>query len=251
MAIDSRTDLKEYALRKLGKPVVEINVDESQLEDLMDDALQMLVEYHFDGIERIYLTHTVTEDDYNNKFIDVTNNQIMSILKMYPIGFASHASNMFDVRYQLALSDFYGLQSIDLGHWAMVQQHLRLLQQMLEPDKNVRFNRLTNRLYIDSDWSADLEVGSTIILECYASIYDPDTPNQFPEIYNNILLKKYVTALFKRQWGQNLSKFSGLQLPGGVEFSGTEIFEQAQEEINLIEEQIQDKYELPTDFFTG
>ena len=247
MALSSRDNLKQYALRRLGAPVVEINIDDQQMEDLMDDALQMISEYHFDAVERIYLTHTVTQTDYDNRYITVSNNQIVSVTQMYPVGFESHAANMFDVRYQLALSDFYGLQSLDLGHWAMVQQHLRLLQQMLEPEKNLRFNRVTNRLHIEGDWPNDLSVGTTIIVECYATV-DAET---FTELYDNILLKKYVTALFKRQWGQNLSKFTGLQLPGGVEFSGTEIFDQANEEINRIEEEIQDKYELPSDFYTG
>ena len=217
MALSSRDNLKQYALRRLGSPVVEVNVDDQQMEDLMDDALQMLSEYHFDAVERMYLTHTVTQTDYDNRYITVSNNQIVS------------------------------LQSLDLGHWAMVQQHLRLLQQMLEPEKNLRFNRVTNRLHIEGDWPNDLSVGTTIIVECYGTI-DAET---FTELYDNILLKKYVTALFKRQWGQNLSKFTGLQLPGGVEFNGTEIFDQANEEINRIEEEIQDKYELPSDFYTG
>jgi hypothetical protein len=247
MALASRDNLKNHALRKLGAPVVEINIDDAQLEDLMDDALQMLSEYHFDAVERMYLTHTITQSDFDNRYVTVTNNAIVAVTQMYPVGFESHAANMFDVRYQLALSDFWGLQSMDLGHWAMVQQHLRLLQQMLEPEKNLRFNRVTNRLHIEGDWPEDLQVGGKIIVECYATV----DPEAFPELYDNILLKKYVTALFKRQWGQNLSKFSGMQLPGGVEFNGTEIYEQANEEVNKIEEEIQDKYELPSDFYTG
>jgi hypothetical protein len=247
MALSSRDNLKNYAFRKLGAPVVEINVDDQQVEDLIDDSLQLLSEYHFDGIERFYLTHTITQTDYDNRYISITNNNIVSVLRLYPVGFESHAANMFDVRYQLALSDFYGLQNLDLSHWAMVQQHLTLLQQMLEPEKNLRFSRVTNRLHIDADWGNDLAVGSKIIVECYAKL-DPET---YTEIYDNILLKKYVTALVKRQWGQNLSKFGGLQLPGGVEFNGSEIYDQANEECNKIEEEIQDKYELPTDFYTG
>ncbi len=247
MAINGRDNLKNYALRRLGDPVVEINVDDAQLEDLIDDALQMLSEYHFDGVERIYLTHVVTETDFANRYITITNDNIVSVIRLYPIGFNSHAANMFDVRYQLALSDFYGLQSLDLSHWAMVQQHLTLLQQMLEPEKNLRFNRVTNQMHIDGDWPVDVAIDSTIIVECYAKV----DPTVYTKLYDNILLKRYVTALFKRQWGSNLSKFTGLQLPGGVEFNGVEIFQQANEEVNNIEEQIQDKYELPTDFFTG
>ena len=247
MALASRDNLKQYSLRRLGSPVVEINIDDQQMEDLIDDALQLMAEYHFDGVERFFLTHTITQDDFDNRYITVTNNNIVSVIRMYPIGYESHAANMFDVRYQLALSDFYGLHSLDLSHWAMVQQHLTLLQQMLEPEKNLRFSRITNRLHIDADWGNDLGVGSNIIVECYAKL-DPET---YTEIYVNILLKKYVTALVKRQWGQNLSKFGGLQLPGGVEFNGSEIFDQANEEVNKIEEEIQDKYELPTDFYTG
>ncbi len=247
MPITSRDAIKNYALRRLGHPVVEVNVDDQQIEDLIDDAIQYMQEYHFDGVQRIYLTHTVTASDFANRYISITNPNIVSVLKLYPVGFQSHAANMFDVRYQLALSDFYGLHSLDLTHWTMVQQHLRLLQQILEPEKNVRFSRVTNRLYIDADWDEDLKTGANIILECYAVI-DPETHN---EVYDNILLKRYVTALLKRQWGQNLSKFDGIQLPGGVTFNGKDIYTEGDEEVKKIEEEIQDKYELPTDFFHG
>ena len=247
MALSSRDNLKQYALRRLGSPVIEVNVDDQQMEDLIDDGLQMLAEYHFDGVERIYLTHTITQTDYDNRYITVSNNQIVSVTQMYPVGFESHAANMFDVRYQLALSDFYGLQSLDLSHWAMVQQHLRLLQQMLEPEKNLRFNRVTNRLHIEGDWPNDLAVGSKIIVECYASV-DPET---FTEVYDNILLKKYVTALFKRQWGSNLSKFENIQLPGGVSFNGQQIFDQAHDEVEKLEEEMQLKFEEPPGFIVG
>jgi len=242
----SRATLKEFALRKLGAPVIEINVDDAQLEDRIDDALQFFAEYHFDGVERTYLKHAITQDDIDNEYITISEN-IISLTKIFQL--SEGTVNLFDVRYQMALNDFYGLRNPNqsMVQYTITKNHLALIQDILSPEKAIRFSRVTNRLKIDWDWSEEAAVGKYIVAEAYL-ILDPET---YPEIYKDRLLKNYVTALFKRQWASNLSKFEGIQLPGGVTFNGRELLEQAQTEIDKIEENVQLMYELPPDFMVG
>ena len=242
----SRATLKEFALRKLGAPVIEINVDDSQLEDRLDDALQFFAEYHFDGVERTYLKLQITQEDIDNEYITISEN-VISITRMFQL--SEGTVNLFDVRYQMALNDFYGLRNPNqsMVQYSITKSHLAMIQDILSPEKSIRFSRVTNQLKIDWDWSESAEVGKYIVCEAYL-ILDPET---YPEIYKDRLLKNYVTALFKKQWGSNLSKFDGLQLPGGVQFNGREIMEQAQTEIDKIEESVQLMYELPIDFMVG
>ena len=241
----SRATLKEYALRRLGSPVIEINVDDSQLEDRIDDALQFFAEYHFDGVEKTYLKHIITDADVTNEYITL-DDSVISVIKLFQ--FSEGTVNMFDIRYQMALNDFYGLRNPtqSLVNYSITQNHLSLIQDILSPEKSIRFSRVTNQLKIDTAWS-ELTVGDYIIAEAYA-VLNPET---YPEIYKDRMLKRYVTALFKRQWASNLSKFEGVQLPGGVTFNGRELFDQAQTEIDKLEEQVQEMYELPPDFMVG
>ena len=242
----SRATLKEYALRRLGAPVIEINVDDAQLEDRIDDALQFFAEYHFDGVEKTYLKHVVTQDDIDNEYITV-DDSVISVTKLFQ--FSEGTINLFDVRYQMALNDFYGLRNPNqsMVQYDITKRHLSLIQDILSPEKSIRFSRVTNRLKVDMDWSEEVTVGDYLVAEAYA-VLDPET---FTEIYNDRLLKRYVTELFRRQWGSNLSKFEGIQLPGGVSFNGREIMERAQAEIDKIEENVQLMYELPPDFMVG
>ena len=242
----SRATLKEYALRRLGAPVIEINVDDAQLEDRIDDALQFFAEYHFDGVEKTYLKHVVTQDDIDNGYITV-DDSVISVTKLFQ--FSEGTINLFDVRYQMALNDFYGLRNPNqsMVQYDITKRHLSLIQDILSPEKSIRFSRVTNRLKVDMDWSEEVTVGDYLVAEAYA-VLDPET---FTEIYNDRLLKRYVTELFRRQWGSNLSKFEGIQLPGGVSFNGREIMERAQVEIDKIEENVQLMYELPPDFMVG
>jgi len=242
----SRATLKEYALRRLGAPVIEINVDDAQLEDRIDDALQFFAEYHFDGVEKTYLKHVVTQDDIDNEYITV-DDSVISVTKLFQ--FSEGTINLFDVRYQMALNDFYGLRNPNqsMVQYDITKRHLSLIQDILSPEKSIRFSRVTNRLKVDMDWSEEVTVGDYLVAEAYA-VLDPET---FTEIYNDRLLKRYVTELFRRQWGSNLSKFEGIQLPGGVSFNGREIMERAQVEIDKIEENVQLMYELPPDFMVG
>lgn len=245
----SRQELKDYALRRLGYPVIEINVDDSQTEDRLDDALQFFAEYHFDGVEKMYYTHQITSTDITNGYIDMdgVDTSIISVNRMFQ--FSDSTVNMFDIRYQMALNDFYGLRSglSNLAYYDQIKRHLSLIQQTLDPEKQIRFSRVTNRLYGDFDWSDETDAGEYLMIEAY-TVLDPET---YTEIYKDRLLKQYITALIKRQWGANLSKFENIQLPGGVSFNGTQIFEQAQSEIERIEEEVQLKYELPPHFMVG
>jgi len=245
----TRQQLKDYALRRLGDPVIEINVDDSQVEDRVDDALQFFAEYHFDGVEKRYFSHQLTQTDIDNQYIDMdqVDSSVISVTKVY--NESENTVNLFDVRYQIALNDFYGIRTGmgNISHYDITKRHLNLIQQMLDPEKAVRFSRVTNKLRIDTDWSEQFTVGNFLVIEAY-TILDPNT---YTEIYNDRLLKEYVTSLIKRQWGMNLSKFQNITLPGGLSYNGAELFSQGQEEITKIEEEVQLKYELPPDFMVG
>ena len=259
----TREELKQYALRKLGAPVIEINVDDSQLEDALDDSLQIFAEYHFDGVEKVFYKYEVTDTDISNGYIDVGNigstgpndspqvspgSSIVSVYKVFQFDEGGAGTNMFSVDYQLALSDVYGIRAPgNMSQYAITQSYIQMLKDMLSPEKSVRFSRVTNRIYLDMDWDDLLNSGDFLLIEAYASL-DPAT---YTEIFNDILLKKYTTAAFKYQWGTNLMKYQGINLPGGVQFNGDQLMSQAKEEMERIEETLQDKYELPANFWVG
>jgi len=247
--VNSRKKLKDYIYRKLGGPVIEINVDDAQVEDRIDDAVQFLGEYHFDGVEKIYLPYTITQTDMDQGYINIANPNILSIVNLYPIGGESQTStdNVFGVRYQYSLQDFNSLIAMDLANWTIVQQRLSLIQQMLEPEKQIRWNRITNQLFIDAEWDVDFPVGTNLIFEVYSQV----NPADYPDVYDNHFLKKYATTLVKMQWGQNLSKYSGIQLPGGVTFDGKAIYDAAKEEADKLESEMRASFELPPDFLVG
>ena len=245
---DSRQTLKDYALRRLGAPVIEINVDDAQVEDALDDALQFFSEYHFDGVEEQYISHEITQTDIDNRYIstDPIEENIVSVTNI--LNMNTSGSNMFDPEYQMALNDFFGYYTPgSMTNYVITKQHIAMVQHILQPDKNFRFSKVTNRLYGDFDWSKDVKVGDFIVIQCYVAL-DPDV---YTEIYEDRLLKTYFTALVKRIWGNNLSKFTGMQLPGGVQFDGQRILSEAQEEVLKLEDEVQDRYELPPDFYTG
>jgi hypothetical protein len=257
MRPNTRQNLKDYALRKLGAPVVEINVDDAQIEDRLDDTLQYFAEYHFDGTERRYYRHKITQanidqwkaDPQNGGYIslDAIDSSIISITKLFQ--FSNQTVNLFDVRYQMALNDFYGIRTGmgNMSQYSVTKSHLAMIQQMLDPEKQIRFTRVTNKLYIDCNWEDDMKVDDYLIFECFSAV-DPET---YGEVYDSMLVKKHFTANLKRQWGQYLSKFEGIQLPGGVSFNGSQMFEQAQQDIEKIEEEASLRFELPIDFSVG
>lgn len=265
MAIPStRSTFKEYCLRSLGKPVIEINVDPDQVEDRIDEALQYFSQYHYDGIEKIYMKYQITEGDItrargNNSGTSVTDvdgvtsatwyeqknyipvpSTVMSIVQVFPFTDKS-AMNMFDVRYQLRLNDLYDFSSTSIINYEMTMQHLDFLDNILVGQTPIRHNQHQNRLYLDMDWQSDASVGDFIVIECYRKL-DPTT---YSDVWDDIFLKRYASQLIKRQWGANLIKFQGIQMLGGVALNGEQLYTQAQEEINKLEEQIQLAYELP------
>ena len=264
---NSKQGIIDYAFRRLGAPVIEINVDQEQAEERVDDALQFFSERHFDGVERVYFAYQITQDDLDNKFIDTnsigpangsgndgpTGKDILSIVRVFPFGDFGNI-NMFDVRYQMALTDYFGINrglgansSMGIARYDSTKRYINLIQQIFDPEKSLSFSKVTNRLHLEMNHSEDIKAGEFIILEAYASL-DPDV---FTEIYNDRLLKEYVTALIKRQWGLNLSKFDGVQLPGGVTLRGGQIYQEALAEIAQLEQRVYSEYELPSDFMVG
>tara|TARA_B100000902_G_scaffold227284_1_gene215801 strand:- start:612 stop:1427 length:816 start_codon:yes stop_codon:yes gene_type:complete len=266
----SKSTFKEYCLRQLGKPVIDINVDEDQIDDRIDEALQYFSQYHYDGVERVYLKHAVTQAEIDRAktntsatatdkvdssitaswsegkgFIPVPDS-VLSVVKVFDFS-DKNTTNMFDIRYQLRLNDLYDFSSESILHYEMTMQHLDFLDHILVGEKPIRFNQHQNRLYIDMDWSTDIEAGEFLIIECYRKL-NPDT---YTDIYDDIYLKRYATALIKRQWGANLSKFEGVQMLGGVTLNGAKLFEEAQADIEKLEEQIQLAYELPINYMIG
>ena len=243
----SRQELADYCLRALGAPVVEINIDDDQLGDRIDEAFQFYREYHSDATIRRYRKHQVTATDVTNEYIDIPETFI-HISRVLPFQVTGGAGD-FNVEYQIMLNDIYDLRGPNsVLHYAMSQQHLALVDTLFDgKDQTVRFNRHMNRLFIETRWGTDVKAGEFVIIEGYETV-DPAT---FTDVYNDIFLKKYLTALIKRQWGTNLKKFGGLQLPGGVEINGQQIYDEANDEIKEIEEQMQSRYEMPPLDFMG
>ena len=243
----SRQELADYCLRALGAPVVEINIDDDQLGDRIDEAFQFYREYHSDATIRRYRKHQVTATDVTNEYIDIPETFI-HISRVLPFQVTGGAGD-FNVEYQIMLNDIYDLRGPNsVVHYSMSQQHLALVDTLFDgKDQTVRFNRHMNRLFIETRWGTDVKAGEFVIIEGYETV-DPAT---FTDVYKDIFLKKYLTALIKRQWGTNLKKFGGLQLPGGVEINGQQIYDEANEEIKEIEEQMQSRYEMPPLDFMG
>ena len=301
---NTRSTLKDYCLRNLGKPVIDINVDEDQIEDRIDEAVQYFCQYHTDGVERMYLKYKVTADDKvrlrKNKEFNViekgtyadnielesgTNtvlegdgdlikedgtplhtedstivettyeetqnylvipDAVISVINIFPLSDRANL-NMFDVRYQLRLNDLYDFSSTSIVHYELTMRHLDFLDHILVGEKPIRFNTLSNRLYIDMDWNEDIDADEYLIIECYRQI----DPTQHTRMFDDIMLKRYATALIKRQWGQNLSKFNGTAMLGGVTLNGPELFSTAISEQQKLEEEIRLNFEEPPHIMQG
>tara|TARA_B100000131_G_scaffold63560_1_gene59916 strand:- start:422 stop:1264 length:843 start_codon:yes stop_codon:yes gene_type:complete len=275
----TRVELVNYCKRKLGAPVLEINVDDDQIDDLVDDTIQYFNERHFDGVERMYLKYKITQDDIdrgsgqgtagvgivtttgwgNNTGIGSirgdwyeTSNYIpvpesvIGIEKVFKFDTNSISGGMFSIKYQLFLNDLYYFNSVELMQYAMTKTYLEDIDFLLTPDKQMRFNKRQNRLYIDMDWS-ESAVDEWIILDCYRAL----DPVKFEGVYNDSFVKKYLTALIKKQWGQNLIKFKGTKLPGGIELNGREIYDDGVNELAEIKAAMSTEYELPPYDFIG
>ena len=305
---NTRASFKEYCLRSLGKPVIDINVDEDQIEDRIDEAVQYFSQYHTDGVERMYLKYKVTAEDKvrlrknkdfnviepgtyadNIELEDATNtnlggdqpskgdlikedgtpihledsnivettyqeNQnylvipeaVLSVINVFPLSDRANL-NMFDVRYQLRLNDLYDFSSTSIVHYELTMRHLDFLDHILVGEKPIRFNTLSNRLYIDMDWQEDIDADEYLIIECYRQL----DPTQHTRMFDDMYLKRYATALIKRQWGQNLSKFNGTAMLGGVTLNGPELFSTAISEQQKLEEEIRLNFEEPPHIMQG
>ena len=270
----SRTDLINYCKRQLGAPVLEINIADEQVDDLVDDALQYFHERHFDGVEQTYLKYKITQADIdrgrgrggdnpvgivtttaeatiagtattfsyeeNSNYLQVPP-AVIGINKIFRFdGSNTVTNNMFSVKYQLFLNDIYTFSSMEILTYAMTKRYLEDIDFLLTTEKQIRFNQRQDRLYLDLDWRS-VKVDDYVIIDCYRLL----DPNDFARVYNDSFLKRYLTALMKRQWGQNLIKFQGVKLPGGIELNGRQIYDDAEKDLEIIREQMSNTYELP------
>jgi hypothetical protein len=315
-APSTRTEFKDYCLRRLGFPVIQINVDDDQVDDRIDDALQFFHDYHFDGVEKIYMKHKITQDDIDRKFIYCPD-PVIFVTKIFPFDDSNSSINMFDLRYQLRLHDLYDFTSVSYVSYEITMQHITTLNMLFSGYPQHRFNRHQNKIFLDIDWSRDATLGEYVVIECYRKLA-PDTviltgtvtatntsnvmtgtgttfdqqilegdiitvggqdvqvnriisPTQaylttnlttsvtaatatktgVSDVWDDRFLKQYATALIKYQWGTNLSKFAGVQMPGGVTLDGPRIMQEAQVEIDKIETEMQAYNVLPPEILTG
>jgi hypothetical protein len=250
MPVNSREELIEYCLRKLGAPVIEINVDPDQIEDRVDEALEYYQDYHSDATIKTYFKHKVTQEDVENGYIPIPSD-IIYLARLFPMSASSNSSmNFFDVKYQMMLNDIADLQNFagDLAYYDQMQQYLSLIDMKLSGHPQVTFSRRQGRLYIFGDFEdKDIKADDFLIAEVYQVI----NPDQHGLIYDDKFIKKYTAALIKKQWGTNLMKFEGMQLPGGVTLNGRMIYEDAIQEMEKLEEDVRLSSELPPDFFMG
>jgi len=252
--ITSRQQFKDYCLRRLGFPVIELNLDDDQVEDRIDDALQYWQDYHFDGLQKVYYIHLVTQTDINNRYLDLSNVQdsqnnalqIVGVTRIFPIQDSQATINMFDLRYQLRLNELYDFTSASYINYTLTQQHLRSLEIMFTGEVPIRYNRHMQRLLIDWGWGqSEAPVGTVVVAECYATL----NPEVYNQMWNDRWLKEYATALIKRMWGSNLKKFSGITLPGGVMLNGDKIYEESMNEIEKLESEMQVEYGAPLEWY--
>ena len=275
----TRQELIDYCKRKLGAPVLEINVDDDQIEDLVDDTFQYFNERHFDGVERMYLKHKISQEEIDrgqaqgttgvgivtttalgvnsgigsitttwyesSNYIQVPDS-VIGVEKVFKFDTSSISGGMFSIKYQLFLNDLYYFNAVELMQYAMTKSYLEDIDFLLTTDKQIRYNKRQDRLYMDIDWGAQSE-DTWFVIDCWR-ILDPD---KFTGVYNDTFLKRYLTLLIKRQWGQNLIKFRGVKLPGGIELNGREIYDDAEKDIEALKEKMTLEYELPPLDFIG
>jgi len=236
----TRKEFKEYCLRSLGWPVIEVNLDDDQIEDRIDEALKYYADFHYDGSERIYYKHQITANDITNKYITLPEN-IMGAVKIFNIGSRmTNINNMFGIQYQLALNELYTFSSYSMIPYYMGLMHLELIDQILVGEKPIRFSRHRNRLQIDMDWTYVTE-GHFLIVEAWEVI----DPTDFPDVWSDRWLFKYTTQLIKRNWAFAMTKFTGMSLPGGVQFNAEKWYDDADAEIKRLEEEMVNTYSLP------
>ena len=280
----TRQELIDYGKRQLGAPVLEINVAEEQIEDALDDTIIFYQDRHMDGVEKMFLKHKITKDftdtvqasgqdgaetslgittttsssvnitgigattfgfEETQNFIQIPD-AVIGIEKVFKVDSRSIASNMFNLTYQIFLNEIYYFSSMELLSYTQTKRYLEDIDFILHPDKQIRFNRRQNRLYIDSDYSS-MKEDDYLIIECYRVL----DPNDYPKVYNDRWVKRYFTAKLKKQWGQNLIKFQGVKLPGGIELNGRQIYDDGVAEMQAIEDKMTTEFELPPLDFIG
>ena len=274
----TRQGLIDYCLRRLGAPVLEINVDDDQIDDLVDDAIQYFNDRHYDGVERMYLKYKISQDDidrgkaggeggvgivtttgtssivgtsttfsfYENSYYIQVPDSVIGVEKIFKFDTSTISNGMFSIKYQLFLNDLYYFNSIELLQYSMVKTYLEDIDFLLSTDKQIRFNKRQDRLYLDLDWKSQ-EKDTYLVIDCYRAL----DPENFTQIYNDNFLKMYLTSLIKKQWGQNLIKFNGVKLPGGIELNGRQIYDDALRELDEIKQRMTQEYELPPFDFIG
>ena len=246
MAVTNREEFKSYVLRALGAPLITIDVATEQLEDRVDEAIQFFQTYYWDGVKREFFRHQLTSTDMTNKYISVAPH-ILSISKVYNGSNSTNGQpNIFDLEYQLRMNDMRDLTSTSIVYYEQVMSHITLLQHRLNADRQHRFNYLDGKLYLDLNWSVKLQEGDWIVADAYAAL----DPTDSPRIWNDRMLKEYTIALTKMQWAQNLSKYQGVSLPGGVTIDAQTMYANAQADIDKIEQLVMDSL-APLNFFIG
>lgn len=241
-----RDTFKQYCLRKLGSPVISINVADEQVEDRIDEAIAYWYDYHFDGTEKVYFKHAVTQQNVDDGFIEVPHN-IIGVVRIFDVGgMHTNQSDIFSVQFQLAISDLYSLTSQSMTPYYMTRQHIELIQQILIGQQPIRYNRHTNRLYVDMNWKK-IRIGHFIVAEAY-QVLDQNTAI---DMWSDRWLLKYASQLIKRQWGSNLSKFTGMSLPGGTAFNGDKIYDDAEKEIMILEQEMISSFSIPNTMMIG
>lgn len=235
----NRQQFKETVMRRLGAPVIDVNVDLDQIDDRIDEALKYYYDYHFDGSEKTYYKHEITQQNIDDRWIPMPEN-VMGVVSIFDVGSSYGTGGMFNVQYQIALNDLYTLASTSVIPYFMTMQHLQFMQDLLVGKQPIRYNRHVNKLYVDMNWKKVLP-GMFLVVECY-QVVDPD---EFTDVWNDRWLTRYATALVGLQWATNLTKFTGMQLPGGVQFNGESMLARYQKEIEDLEHDMIFTYSLP------
>ena len=248
--VTNRAQLKDYALRALGFPVITINVDDDQVDDRIDEALNLFQQFHVDATQKIFIAYQATANDVTNRFITLPNT-VIGVTKIYPIAGDSINStgtsnfNIFDINYQIRLNELYDFTSADYVYFELANQHIQTLQMLFFGEVPFTYNRYTNIITPNLNWGTQVIAGSWLLFESYQILDDS------VQFWNDAWLLKYTTACVKWQWGANLSKFAGVKLPGGIELNGDKIFEQAVQEKKELYEELRDHWESPPQFLIG
>jgi hypothetical protein len=250
--IQSKQNLIDYTLRSLGEPVAQINVTEEQLSDRLDDTLQKFRSYHYDGTQRMYITHQITPEDVTNRYISIPDN-VISIVRVFPMvegsatGTSSGDSGLFSVQYQIRLGDLWNISTGSMAYYTSLMQNLALLDQTFNGVPLFRYTQVVDKLYIDAYWGANIVAGQYVAFECFVTT----DPEEYSKIYDQIWVKEYFKALVEKQWGMNLKKFGGISLIGGVTLDGQGMYNEALQEIARLEEQLREEFSEPPIFLVG